>query len=31
MMDQHLEKLRVAVTCQQREAENLREYFERAG
>ena len=31
MMDQHLEKLRVAVTCQQREAENLREYFERTG
>ena len=31
MMAQHLEKLRVAVTCQRREAENLREYFERAG
>ncbi len=31
MMEQHLEKLRVAVACQQREAENLREYFERAG
>ena len=31
MMDQHLEKLHVAVACQQREAENLREYFERAG
>ena len=30
MMDQHLEKLHVAVACQQREAENLREYFERA-
>ena len=31
MMDQHLEKLRVAVACQQRESENLRRYFERAG
>ena len=31
MMEQHLEKLRVAVACQQREAENLREYFERTG
>ncbi len=31
MMDQHLEKLHVAVACQQREAENLREYFERTG
>ena len=31
MMAQHLEKLHVAVACQQREAENLREYFERAG
>ena len=30
MMEQHLEKLHVAVACQQREAENLREYFERA-
>ena len=26
-LDQHLEKLRVAVACRQREAENLREYF----
>ncbi len=31
MMDQHLERLRVAVACQHREAENLREYFERMG
>ena len=31
MMDQHLEKLHVAVACQQREVENLREYFERTG
>ena len=31
MMAQHLEKLHVAVACQQREAENLRQYFERAG
>ena len=30
MMDQHLEKLRVAVACQQRESENLREYFEQS-
>lgn len=28
MMDQHLEKLRVAVACRQREAEHLRTYFE---
>ena len=27
-LDQHLEKLRVAVACQQREAESLRKYFE---
>ena len=26
-LDQHLEKLRVAVACRQREAENLRKYF----
>ena len=28
MMQQHLEKLRIAVACQQRESENLRNYFE---
>ena len=28
MMDQHIEKLRIAVACQQRESENLRAYFE---
>ena len=26
-LDQHLEKLRVAVACQQREAESLQKYF----
>ena len=28
MVQQHLEKLRIAVACQQRESENLRDYFE---
>lgn len=28
MVDQHIEKLRIAVACQQRESENLRAYFE---
>ena len=28
MMQQHLEKLRIAVACQQRESVNLRNYFE---
>ena len=28
MVQQHLEKLRIAVACQQRELDNLRDYFE---
>ncbi len=28
MIQQHLEKLRIAVACQQRESDNLRNYFE---
>ena len=28
MVQQHLEKLRIAVACQQRELDNLRNYFE---